>query len=107
MKREVHEKIKYAPTKLSKHGFREEQIFSFKAIMEGFKIGVDLGANAWHMMTPSGGERFPESNQLIQMNQTVLEDFTKKNVKKLKEFFPDDPMPSKLEQMKNCNLVMK
>ena len=29
-KSEIHKKVNYTPTKLSKHGFREEQIFSYK-----------------------------------------------------------------------------
>jgi GT2 family glycosyltransferase len=46
MKHVVLERVKYFPTKLSMHGFREEQIFSFSAIMQGFTIGVDTGAIA-------------------------------------------------------------
>jgi len=68
-KAEIHKKINYTPTRLTKHGFREEQIFSYKLLMEGYKIGIDTGAIAWHQMTPSGGERFPESNDLIKQNQ--------------------------------------
>ena len=109
MKREVLEKVKYLPTKLTKHGFREEQIFSYKAIMKGFKIGVDLGAIAWHQLTPSGGERFAESNELVKINQQVLEEFTKENKDMLQEFnnFEEKDMPSKLELQKENNLLMK
>ncbi len=107
IKREVHEKIKYYPTKLTKHGFREEQIFSYKAQMEGFKIGVDLGAIAHHQMTPSGGERFADSNELTIQNQKILLEFTKENKDKLNELFTKENMPTELELKKENNLLMK
>lgn len=76
-KRELHEKgVDYKNT-LTKHGFREEQIFSFKAILEGFTIGVDTGAIAWHLLTPSGGERFKESNELVMMNEMEMRKWIK------------------------------
>lgn len=105
IKRAVHKKIKYYPTCLSNHGFREEQIFSYKAIMKGFKIGVDTGAVNYHQLTPSGGER-PTTN-MTPFNQEMFEKFTKENKDKLKEFFPDKPMPSKQELMKETNLISR
>ena len=107
MKKSVHEKVKYYPTRLSRHGFREEQIFSFKALMEGFKIGVDTGAVNYHLMTNSGGERFPEQGQMIPFNQKVMEEFNKENKDKLIKLFPTTPMPSELELSKEDNLLMK
>ncbi len=107
MKREVHDKIKYYPTKLTKHGFREEQIFSYKAQMEGFKIGVDTGAIAWHQCTPSGGERFAESNELIKQNQKILLEFTKENKEALNKIFTHEDMPTKLQLTKENNLLMQ
>ncbi len=107
MKREVHEKIKYYPTKLTKHGFREEQIFSYKAQMEGFKIGVDTAAIAWHQQTPSGGERFPDSQDLGKQNQQILIEFTKEHKDKLNELFTHEDMPSQLELKKETNLLLK
>jgi len=102
IKREVHEKVKYYPTPLSNHGFREEQIFSYKAIMSGFKIGVDLGAINYHQMTPSGGER-PTQN-MTQFNQEQFEKFTKENKEELKKWFTSEKL-SKQELMKETNLV--
>lgn len=64
-------------SKLTKHGFREEQILSFKMILKGFKLGFHTGAIAWHLLTPSGGERFEDSNELIKINQQILEEWTK------------------------------
>lgn len=105
-KSEIHEKVNYTPTKLTKHGFREEQIFSFRCLMEGYKIGVDTHAIAYHMMTPSGGERFVESNELIKQNEEILKEFTKENKDKLNEIF-SQPEVSKQEIMKETNLAGK
>jgi len=100
IKREVHKKVKYYPTKLSHHGFREEQIFSYKALMNGFKIGVDTGAVNFHQLTPSGGER-PTTN-MTGFNQEQFEIFTKKNKEELRKLFPDKQI-SKQELMKETN----
>ena len=69
--------VNYTPTRLSKHGFREEQLFSYKAILAGFKLGCNTKAIAYHLLTPSGGERFANSDELIKLNQEVLENETK------------------------------
>lgn len=102
MKREVLKKIKYTPTPLSTHGFREEQIFSYKAQIEGFKIGVNTKAVNYHQLTPSGGERFPNQQDLVKFNQEQFEKWTKEN-KKLKELFPYEEI-SQQEKMKETNL---
>jgi len=80
IKREVFDKVRYAPTRLSKHGFREEQLFSFNAIVNGFKIGNHMNAIAWHLGCMSGGERFPDSNELVKFNEEVLKEDTIKLV---------------------------
>ena len=103
-KSKIHNEVNYLPPKLSKHGFREEDIFSLKLLMKGYKIGVDLNAMAWHLLTPSGGERFSNQNELIQYNQNVLNEFVKENKDKLTPLFPMEPKPDKLELMKECNL---
>ena len=103
-KSEIHKKVNYLPTKLSKHGFREEQIFSYKCLMEGFKIGIDTRAIAWHQMTPSGGERFVESNELVKFNENILKEFTKENKDKLIEIFGKE-VATKGEIMKETNLA--
>lgn len=103
MKREVHEKIKYYPTKLSTHGFREEQIFSFKALMQGFKIGVDTGAVNYHQLTPSGGER--TTSQFTSFNEEVLKDFTKEHLEELNKLFPEEPkLDKELMKQTNCRI---
>lgn len=103
-KSEIHKKVNYLPTRLTKHGFREEQIFSYKLLMNGFKIGVDTGAIAWHQMTPSGGERFAESNDLIAQNEKVLKEFTIENKDELNKIF-GQPEVSIQERMKETNLA--
>lgn len=107
IKRAVHDKVKYYPTRLSKHGFREEQIFSYNAQMLGFRIGVDTGSVNYHQCTPSGGERFAESQNMIMFNQKVLEEFTRENKSELDKIFTHDNMPSDLELLKETNLIMR
>src|SRR3990167_3847715 len=110
-KREIHNKVDYN-SRLSKHGFREEQILSFKMIKEGFKLGMHTQAIAWHLLTPSGGERFADSNELVKLNEEVMRDFTKK-LRKEGDFIGkyNDllgikvDMPDKEELTKQTNLV--
>lgn len=71
IKREVHEKVKYEDN-LGFCSFREEQFFSFRALLEGFKICVDTGAIAWHANTPSGGERTQNYYNGLQTNHELL-----------------------------------
>lgn len=105
--RKVHENIKYYPTKLSNHGFREEQIFSYKAQMEGFKIGVDTCAINYHQLTPSGGERFPNQQDLSKFNQGIFEDFTRENKDKLNKIFTRKNTPTELELQRENNLISR
>lgn len=104
-KSEIHKKANYLPTKLGLHGFREEQFFSYKIIMAGYKIGVDTGAINYHQMTPSGGER--QTTSETPYNQQMLEEFTKKHSNELRKLFPNEPMPTELELSKENNLLMK
>jgi len=107
IKRKVHEVVKYYPTKLSKHGFREEQIFSYRSLLHGFKIGVDTGAVNFHQLTPSGGERFAESQEMVKHNQQVLEEFTKEKKEELNKLFSKKSDLDPLELTKQTNLLMK
>ena len=101
-KSKIHEKANYLPTKLSAHGFREEQLFSYRLLMQGFKIGVDTQAINYHQLTPSGGER-PTTN-LTPFNQQILLEYTKEHKDELKKLFPNEPMPTELELTKQTNL---
>ena len=86
-KSEIHKKANYMPTRLSMNGFREEQIFSFRMIVNGFKIGCDTGAINYHQITPSGGER-PTMN-MVPFNQNILEEETKELFDKYGDFIKD------------------
>lgn len=77
MKREVCEKVKYEDN-LGFCSFREEEFFSFRALVAGFKIGVDTGCIAYHINTPSGGERTKEYYEGLNFNHGLLNDFSKK-----------------------------
>jgi len=103
-KTKIHKKANYLPTKLGMHGFREEQIFSYRILMAGFTIGVNTKAVNYHQMTPSGGER-PTTN-LTPFNQKMFEEFTKENKEKLREIFKDEEIDP-LELNKETNLIIK
>ena len=87
IKRAVHEKVSYN-SRLSKHGFREETLFSLKALIEGFKIGVDLDAKAFHLNCPSGGERFSDQRELAMFNLMQLKDWVKEHKEELLKVLP-------------------
>lgn len=106
-KSSIHKKVNYCPTTLCWHGFREEQLFSYKLLLAGYKIGVDTGAVNYHQMTPSGGERGTQTQQNTMFNQEQLEVFTRENKEELSKLFPSEPMPSKLELTKSTNLLMR
>ena len=77
IKKEVHKEVEYEDN-LGYCSFREEQFFSFRALLKGFKIGVDTGAIAYHLNTPSGGERTNEYYAGLQTNHEILNRFTQK-----------------------------
>lgn len=101
----IHKKANYLPTRLSTNGFREEQIFSYRILLAGFKIGVDTTALNWHLICPSGGER-PTMN-MVPFNQKVLEDFTIEHKEELNKLFTHENMPSELELTKENNLISR
>jgi len=111
-KTEIHNKLDYN-SRLSKHGFREEQFFSFKMIIEGYKLGMHSQAIAWHLLTPSGGERFANQNELIKLNEEIFKDWAKKQFDEHGDFikkYNDKigvvvPFPTEEEQSGECNLV--
>ena len=71
-KSEINKKVKY-PLNLTTVAFREEGYFSFNAILEGYKIGVNTGAVAYHLQTPSGGNRIKDYNECVKIdNETFL-----------------------------------
>ena len=71
-KSEINKKVKY-PDNLTSVAFREEGFFSFGAIIEGYKIGIDTGAVAYHLATPSGGNRRADYAECVKIdNETFL-----------------------------------
>jgi len=85
IRKTVHEKVKYE-SNIGFCSFREEEFFSFRALIEGFKIGVHTGAIAYHLMTNSGGERTSEYQTGLDFNHQLLNDFTKKLYKQNGDF---------------------
>jgi glycosyltransferase involved in cell wall biosynthesis len=83
--REVHEKVNYEDN-MTPCGFREEEFFSFRAILAGFKIGVHTGSVNWHIQTPSGGDRRTNYQDLAIQNQKMLNRLTIKKVKQRGDF---------------------
>ena len=88
IKREVHEKVKYEDN-LGFCSFREEQFFSFRAILEGFKIGVDTGAIAWHINCQSGGERTQMYYDGLKKNHELLNKYCQKWFKEKGDFLEE------------------
>lgn len=86
MKASIFDKVDYG-NRLTKNGFREEQVFSFKAILAGFKIGCHTGAIAWHLNTPSGGER--DTMNLGALNQKIFDETVKKMFEDNGDFLKD------------------
>jgi len=107
-KSEIHDKANYCPTPLSWHGFREEQIFSYRILMAGYNMGFNSHAVNYHQMTPSGGERGTQTNENTLFNQEQLEKFTREHKSILKPIFDRDKIElDEKELTKNTNLLMK
>lgn len=79
--RALHEKVQYEDN-MTPCGFREEEFFSFRAILKGFKLGVHTKAVMWHVQTPSGGDRRNNYQDLSLQNQKMLNRQVKKWFKK-------------------------
>jgi GT2 family glycosyltransferase len=77
IKREVHEKVKYEDN-LGFCSYREEQFFSFRALLNNFSICVDTGAIAYHENCGSGGERTQDYYNGLQKNHQLLNNFCMK-----------------------------
>lgn len=84
-KREVHEKVNYEKI-LTPCGFREEEFFSIRMLLAGFRLGVDTGAIAWHLCAPSGGDRRQEYSKMANENQRLLNIFVREKFKEHGDF---------------------
>jgi len=85
IKKDVHRNVKYEDN-LGFCSFREEQFFSFRAILKGYKICVDTGAVAYHLNTPSGGERTKSYYDNLQRNNQILNKLCQKWFKEKGDF---------------------
>ena len=88
MKKDVHKKVKYEDN-LGFCSFREEQFFSFRALLEGYKICVDTGVIAYHLNCPSGGERTPNYYEGLQKNHELLNKLCQKVYKEKGDFLEE------------------
>ncbi len=88
IRKSVHEKVKYE-SNLGYCSFREEEFFSFRALVSGFKIGVHTGAVAYHLNCPSGGERNAEYQSNLNFNHELLNKFTQELFKEHGDFIQD------------------
>jgi glycosyltransferase involved in cell wall biosynthesis len=88
IKKKVHEDVEYEDN-LGFCSYREEQWFSFKSLLKGYKIGVDTGAIAYHLFTPSGGERTNEYQNGIQTNHELLSKWCQKVYKEKGDFLEE------------------
>ena len=112
-KRKLHEKGVDYNSRLSLNGFREEQLFSFKAICKGFKLAIHTGAKCYHLVTPSGGERY--TMNMGAFNQKIFEETTKKMFEEYGDFIKiyNEKLGIKerqyhpLELQKETNLISK
>ena len=84
-KSEINKKIKYEEN-LTSVAFREEGFFSFKAILEGYKIGVHTGATAYHLQTLSGGNRRKDYNDCVKIDDETFKKWCKKQFEKNGDF---------------------
>ena len=76
-KSEIHKKVIY-PDNLTSVAFREEGFFSFKAIINGYKIGVNTGAVAYHLQTPSGGNRRTDYAECVKIDDKTFKEWCKR-----------------------------
>ena len=87
-KSEINKKIKY-PQTLTTVSFREEAYFSFGAILEGYKIGINTGAVAFHLQTPSGGNRRPDYAGCVRLDEETFRKWVKNKFKKHGNFLEE------------------
>jgi GT2 family glycosyltransferase len=97
IKKEVHKDVLYEDN-LGFCSYREEQWFSFRALLKGYKIGVRTGAVAYHLITPSGGERTQEYVSGLNNNHELLNQFVQKVYKEKGDFLEE----YRKEVLKKC-----
>ncbi len=88
-KSEINKKVRY-PDNLTTVAFREEGFFSFGAIIEGYKIGVNVKAVCWHLQTPSGGNRRADYNECVQLDEGTWRKWVKGKFDKHGDFLNEN-----------------
>ena len=76
-KSDINKTVRYEDN-LTSVAFREEAFFSFRAILAGYKIGVNTGAVAYHLQTPSGGNRRPDYTDCVKIDDETFRVWCKK-----------------------------
>lgn len=99
----IHKDCNYTPTKLSANGFREEEVFSLRILMKGYKMGFNSQAINWHMACPSGGER--NTMNLAPFNQQMLNEFVKEHKDEIIPLTSKETDLEPLEFRKETNLL--
>jgi len=84
-KSEINSKVKY-PDNLTTVAFREEGFFSFGAIIEGYKLGVNTGAVCYHLSCPSGGNRRQDYRDCVQLDDATFKKWCKTKFDKHGDF---------------------
>ena len=94
-KKEIQQKINY-PCHLSFVGFREEGFFSFKMILQNYKIGINTAAKSFHFCCPSGGCRSQTYQQDVMSDDKLFRDWVKEKFKEKGDFLRSYYEKSKL-----------
>lgn len=76
----LHDNIRY-PTHLSNVGFREEGFFSFKAILNGYKLAINTRVVAWHMQCEIGGVRDEKYSEKVASDDKLFREWIAKKYK--------------------------
>ncbi len=84
-KSEIHKKVNY-PDNLTSVAFREEGFFCLKSIINGYKIGINTGAIAYHLQTPSGGNRITDYAECVKIDEKTFKEWCKKQFDKHGDF---------------------
>ena len=84
-KSEINSKVKY-PDNLTTVAFREEGFFSFGALIEGYRIGVNTAAVCYHLSCPSGGNRRQDYIQCVQLDDETFKKWCKMKFDKHGDF---------------------
>jgi len=89
-KKEITDNGVRYPDILSFVGFREELWFSFRSIIKGYKIGVDVQAIVYHFQTSSGGTRCSNYFDNVKLDEETTKKQISKWYKKYGDFLKNE-----------------